>query len=77
MQTQICLLPSAIAELFAQVTYSGKITVADRYGLLAAILDEFLSEEERFSIDRLLRSVHRGALITVDELSTIRTQEFW
>jgi hypothetical protein len=65
------LLPTALSDLFAQATTSGRITLADRYGLLAAIFDESLSDEERFSIDRLLRSVCRGRVKMVDELSAV------
>jgi hypothetical protein len=65
------LLPTALSDLFAQATTSGRITLADRYGLLAAMFDESLSDEERFSIDRLLRSVCRGRVKMVDELSAV------
>ncbi|WP_071593321.1 hypothetical protein [Kamptonema formosum] len=67
----VTLLPTALSDLFAQATTSGRITLADRYGLLAAMFDESLSEEERFSIDRLLRSVCRGRVKMVDELSVV------
>jgi hypothetical protein len=65
----VSLLPGAIAELFAQVSDSGVITLADRYGLMAAMFDETLTEEERRAVDRLLRSICRGYLKAVDELS--------
>lgn len=71
MTSPAILLPSAISDLFAEVTISGSITLADRYGLMAAVLDESLDEEERFSIDRLLHSVSRGRVKIVDELSTV------
>lgn len=71
MVAPLCLLKFALAELFAQVSHSGAVTLADRYGLLAAILDETLSEEERRSVDRLLRAVYRGKVRIVDELSAI------
>ncbi len=67
----VTLLPTALSDLFAQATTSGRITLADRYGLLAAMFDESLSDEERFSIDRLLRSVCRGRVKMVDELSAV------
>ena len=66
------LIPGAIAELFVQVSTSGVVTLADRYGLMAAVLTEDLSEEERCAIDRLLRSAYRGALQPSDELSAIQ-----
>lgn len=66
------LLPSAIADLTAQVAQSRQITLADRYGLMAAILSDSLQAEERDAIDRLLRAVCRGRFYIVDELSAIQ-----
>lgn len=71
MLTPVCLLPDAISELFVQVSASGKITLADRYGLMAALLDESLTNEDRELIDRLLRAVRRGRLEVVDEISLV------
>ncbi len=65
------LLPDALAELFADVTTSGRVTLADRYGLMAALLDESLDDEARYSIDRLLRAVYRGRVQIVNELSVV------
>ena len=72
MQTPVNLIPSALGELFAEVNHRGYITLADRYGLLAAMFDETLTEDDKRSIDRLLRSVCRGKIKLVDELSAIR-----
>ena len=69
MQPPISLLPDAISELFAQSSSSGNITLADRYGFLAALFEEQLSEEDRASIDRMLRALQRGRLQIVDDLS--------
>ncbi|HEY9674334.1 MAG TPA: hypothetical protein V6D11_23035 [Waterburya sp.] len=71
MLTSVCLLPDAISELFVQVSSSGKITLADRYGLMAALLDESLAKEDRELIDRLLRAVRRGRLEVVDDISSV------
>ena len=68
---EIKLLPGAVNEIIASVTDNRCLTQADRYGLLAALLDESLDEEERRSIDRLLRSVRRGRVKVVDEVSQI------
>ncbi|MDP8963794.1 MAG: hypothetical protein M3O33_07360 [Cyanobacteriota bacterium] len=65
---KICLLPSAISELFAEVPEKGKITITDRYGLKAALLNNTLSKDEEDSINRLLHSVRQGRLKIVDEL---------
>ncbi len=56
------LLPGAINELLVSVGKTGYLTKLDRYGLMAAILDESLDPEERSSIDRLLRLVRRGLI---------------
>lgn len=71
MSPTVNLLPSAIADLFAQVTISGKITRADRYGLMAALLDDTIDAEEKSSIDRLLYAVCRGRLKVVNEISAV------
>jgi hypothetical protein len=54
------LIPGAINEMLATVSDTGKLTLADRYGLMAAIFDETLAEDERRSINRLLRAVVKG-----------------
>lgn len=71
MTPQACLLPSSIAELTAQATDTKQITVADRYGLMAAILADSLTDDERAAIDRLLRAVRRGLFTPVNELSAL------
>jgi hypothetical protein len=67
----INLLPSAISELFAQASVTGKITLADRYGMMAALLEGNATEEEIRSIDRLLRALQRGRIQIVDEISAL------
>ncbi len=71
MLTQVCLLPNALPDLFAQVSYTGQITLADRYGLMAALLGESLAEEDRELIDRLLHAVYRRRLKIVNEISSV------
>lgn len=63
------LIPGAINELIATVTDTHYLTKADRYGIMAAILDESITDEERRSIDRLLRSLVKGHIRVSDELS--------
>ncbi len=65
------LLPTAISDLFAQAAHTGKLTLADRYGLLAALVDGSASDEELQAVDRLLRAVRRGQVQLVDELSVV------
>ena len=69
MQPPISLLPDAISELFAQSSTSGNITLADRYGFMAALFDEQLSDDDRASIDRMLKALKRGRLRIVEDLS--------
>ncbi|MBD1945622.1 hypothetical protein H6F50_25270 [Coleofasciculus sp. FACHB-712] len=69
MLPQIQLLPGAISEILASVSETGILTLADRYGLMAAALDESLDEEERGCVNRLLRSVLKGRVIVVADLS--------
>ncbi len=65
------LLPHAMPELFAQVTVTGRITVADRYGLMAALLANPVSVEDCQTIDRLFHAVRRGKIKLVDDLSNL------
>lgn len=60
MLNQLQLLPGAVSEILASVADTGKLTLSDRYGLLAATLDETLPEDERLAINRLLRAILRG-----------------
>jgi hypothetical protein len=63
------LLPGAICEILASVTETGVLTLADRYGLMAAAFDESLNDEDRGCVNRLLRAVIKGRVKMVDELS--------
>jgi hypothetical protein len=69
---QLDILPSALSELFAAAAISGSLTIADRYGILAALLKDTLTLEERSAIDRLLHGVRRGRVALVESLSTVR-----
>lgn len=62
MLNSVCILPSALSEIAERSSRTGVLTLNDRYGLRAALLDESLSEEERQFIDRLLFAVRRGYL---------------
>ncbi len=64
----INLLPGAISEILVSVAETGVLTLADRYGLMAATLDESLTEEDRGSLNRLLRSVLKGRVKVVADL---------
>lgn len=62
------LIPGAIAEMLASTSDSGLLTLTDRYGLMAAILDESLDEQEQRAINRLLRAVLRGKLKVTNKI---------
>ena len=62
-------LPGAISEILVSVTDTGVLTLADRYGLMVATLDECLDEEDRGSLNRLLRAVLKGRVKMVGDLS--------
>jgi hypothetical protein len=63
------LLPGAICEILASVNDTGVLTLADRYGLMAAAFDESLNDEDRGCVNRLLRAVIKGRVKMVNELS--------
>jgi hypothetical protein len=65
---KLCLLPDAIAELFAQSLERGQITLEERYGLMAALLNNSLTEDEKSAINRLLHFVNQGRLKVINEL---------
>ena len=71
MQLQLNLIPGAIGNLYADVSTYGYITLADRYGLMAAILEDTLSDEEESCVNRLLRAACKGKLTISDELSLL------
>jgi hypothetical protein len=62
MSPHLKRLPGSIAEILASTSDTGYMTQADRYGLLAATLDDSLEAEEREAIDRLLRAIRRGKI---------------
>jgi len=65
------LLPHAFSELFAQASTTRKLTVADRYGILAALWDESLTEEEMQALDRLFYAIRKGYVQVVNDLSIV------
>lgn len=71
MLPKIALIPGSISEMLATVADTKVLTLADRYGLMAATLDDSLDEEDRRCVNRLLRSVLRGRVRIVDKLSAM------
>lgn len=62
MSLHTYLPSSALAEIFAQASRSGRITRADHSRLIAALTEGSLSEEEKSSIKRLLYAVRRNRI---------------
>jgi len=54
------LLPGAVFEILVSTTETGVLTLADRYGLMAAAMEESLDEEETLALNRLIRGVVKG-----------------
>jgi hypothetical protein len=69
MTPSVQLLPGALSEMIATVAETGILTQADRYGLMAALLDESLSDEELEATNRLLRAVLKGRVKVLDFFS--------
>ncbi|MEB3272434.1 MAG: hypothetical protein VKJ85_01510, partial [Prochlorothrix sp.] len=69
--TPLSPLPGAISDLFAQVCSTHELTLADRYGLQAALLNP-VSDEELRCIDRIFYLVRRGRVQLSPELSIVR-----
>lgn len=66
MESPLRLLPGSIADILAEASESKCLTEADRYGLMAAVFDESLNEDERRAINRILHSVARGRIKVLD-----------
>ncbi|MBF2028968.1 MAG: hypothetical protein IGS48_19775 [Oscillatoriales cyanobacterium C42_A2020_001] len=64
-------LPNAISELFVQASTTCKLTLADRYGILAALCEETMSEEEMQALDRLFYAIRKGYVQVVNDLSSV------
>lgn len=66
MSSHLQLIPGSIAEILASSRETGCITKSDRYGLLAATLDESLDQEDREAVNRLLYAIRRGKIQIID-----------
>lgn len=66
MQLKLLFQPITISEILSHSSSSGLITHNDRSKLMLALLEDWLTEEDRAAIDRLLYAVKRGWLKLVD-----------
>lgn len=62
MLPELELLPGAIPEMLVSIADTGRITLLDRYGLMAASLNESLNEEDRRAVNRILRGIVKGRI---------------
>ena len=60
MFPKVTLLPCAISEIMASVSENRVLTKSDRYGLMTALVNNSLNEDEEYAINRLLRFVAKG-----------------
>lgn len=67
MLPAVKLIPGSVAEMLATARQTGRLQKTDQYGLMAAVLEEALSDEEVRAVNRLLRSVQRGKVKITDE----------
>lgn len=72
MEPPVCLIESALSELLVEIQETGQLTLADRYGLLAAIFDENLTEEELRSLCRIYRAIAKKQVLVVDKISKVQ-----
>lgn len=59
-------LSYAISDMYASTVTTGKITLSHRRVMMEAICSISLEREERFAIDRLIRSACRGRFELID-----------
>jgi hypothetical protein len=62
MIPQVELIPGSIYSILADSRDKGYISQGDRYGLMAAFVNDNLSEQEMKAIDRLLRAIIKGKI---------------
>jgi hypothetical protein len=71
------LIPGAISEMIVSTSTTKTLTLADRYGLMAAIIDEFIVEDELRALNRILRYIIKGRIQIVDQISQDEYLGFW
>lgn len=65
---EVCMISSRLTELFAQTSYTQKISFADWYEVMTAPLEKNCAEYEFALITRLLYGVRQGLVQVVDEI---------
>ncbi|MGB0561815.1 MAG: hypothetical protein ACPGVO_08425 [Spirulinaceae cyanobacterium] len=62
MFNPVQLIPGAIAAMFAEAMATRTVTIQDRYGMMAAMLNPDLTAQDRQALDRMLYAIRRGIL---------------
>lgn len=65
---EVCMISTRLTELFAQTTYTQKITFADWHEVMTAPLETNCAEYEFALISRMLYGVRQGLVQIVDEI---------
>lgn len=66
MQSQIYWHSTNMEALSGQIMVSGRMTIADRYQIRSALLNNSLSEADQVIVNRLLYGVRHGLVRLVD-----------
>lgn len=74
---QVRLIPGAISEMLVSTSKTKVLTLADRYGLMAAIMNEFVGEDELEAINRMIHHTVKGRIALVNQFSTDGYFGFW
>lgn len=62
MSCYLQLLPGALPAMAQAVEQNRCVTLTDRYGLMAAVFDESLPDQERKMVNRILKGVQEGQI---------------
>ena len=65
MYCYLQLLPGALLEMNQSVEQTQCVTLNDRYGLMAAVFDEYLSATERRMVNRIIKKIQQGEIDVV------------
>ena len=60
MQALTLKSDGTVAELFYRVSHSGNMTSTESRGLMRALCESALSDEDRDAVNRLLHAIRRG-----------------
>ena len=64
--SHLTLLSTNLSDLFLSASLSGRLSQTDCSGLMAALEDEYINEEQKDIVSRILYGVNRGWIATVE-----------